>query len=1124
MESGNRGPNSTDIASMYPVALDRYIQSKLSTRRLVGEFPFEGPAFARAKQLVEEHFAKPTERDMASRVEAFARTHPALFAYYLAGIGAHHGHGGELWKHVPFVGGRASLQTATGQAFEKAVKEQRLLDAAERLRDEPHMRYVSQVMFHAIVPKESSQRLLERVSGFLNEGLANGTELHTALLHDDRSVPLPEPVLHFLRYGDDLAEDYLNRLALLLKERVQNAKVSAEDFGLAQYLDDVMGQVTMPRSLAVTSSAARPKILFDPWTEAGPELVLPPTSKIDKWLLRGDFEQHSFQPSRFRTRIQPLPATSRWIVEGRCNGELASRLDVISSAGGVYLFGLTDGRPVTSRLWTGDDLVALVPDGSTLHIGNRRLVRSTNYAPLSGDWGGYTVVDVDLGENCELTVEYGGHDDSIRSEVILRCGSENGRAALIGEPLPGVAGHRDTPVYDGLPMLRIPRGDNPKRWFVSLNVNDEPRGVRQVAQLGRIETRLGEDDNLWSLDQLDDIPLVAQIGIRVSGPLGGDLDQQFIVVSRLDYRPPSKVVAPYETFVNTITADDGVQLGRPGGPEPGRGAYEFAPGSDTLELTASTPREAAELQFKIPRLLWDIGPDIAAESFGLQKVSVTVEEFLDSEPFLWVNTGLETRVRAVLRDRFDAVVQQGSWKTTSRRTGRLRLDLRSFRDTVRHTSEPLLVVSIEAESVAGSALEIRRDYKVRWFEFMHGNGDAFCEFEEIATTDGRVVRIWDSLRPWIDPVDFRVPDGLDGSQRILLGPLDLSPSHYIAELTVEVAETRFPSHDSANMCRFDVSPDQDLSTDRSGQDELANFPTREAIEAAPDETEAMRLASEALQAITLVVASSSQLNDSLKDLVKHHCSETLLDDPARLAKAIVAEHQTGRLGEHIARLAVLQLITGACDCPISAGSLNDRDYRDLWEVSPVLAAAMDRPVDEAALSRWKTHLGWVLTDGPVYDGKPLKTEILKREIGSLRKTYAKITSQRVVLLQMTGFLEAMVRWLLQSAGDYSETQRWQEGQRTLLGLSQGEWPEQARVAHAELSQAPDPLLRLPADLLAISLQLVCFNTNPRIDSMAIDALSAAYEFAPRLVERQLVVALLYHLREQGSLRGAPDGD
>ncbi len=1109
---------------MYPVALDRHIQSKLSTRRLVGEFPFEGPAFARAKQLVEEHFAKPTEHNQAHRVQAFAGTHPALFAYYLAGIGAHHGHGGELWKHVPFVGSQALLQTTAGQAFEKAVKQQRLVDAAERLRNEPHMRYVSQVMFHAIVPKESSQRLLERVSGFLNEGLFNGTELHTALLHDDRSVPLPEPVLHFLRYGDDLAEDYLNRLALLLKERAQNAKVSAKEFGLPQYLDDVMGQVTMPRSLAVTSSAALPKILFDPWTEAGPELVLPPTSEIDKWVMRGDFEQHSLQPSPFRTRVQPLPVAGRWVVEGRCNGELASRLDVMSSAGGVFLFGLVDGRPVTSRLWTGDDLIALVPDGSTLHIGDRRLVRSDNYAPLSGEWGGYTVVDVDLGENRELTVEYPGHSDSVRSEVILRGGSEKGRAALIGEPLPGVAGHRDTPVYDGLPMLRIPGGDNPKRWFLNLTVNDQPQRARQVAQLRRIESGLGQSDNLWSLAQLDNIPLVARIGIRVSGPLGGDLDQQLVVVSGLDYRTPSKVVAPHETFVNTITADGGVRLGQPGGLEPGRGTYEFAPGRDTLELTASTPNGAAELQFKIPRLLWDIGPDIAAESFGLQKVSVTVEEFLDSEPFLWVNTGLETRVRAVLRDRFGAVVQEGDWKTTSRRTGRLRLDLRSFRDTVRHTSEPLLVVSIEADSVSGDALEVRRDYKVRWFDFVYDSGEAFCEFEETTTTDGRVVRIWDSLRPWTDPVDLHVADGLDGSQRISLGSLDLSQSHYIAELTVEVTEATFPSHDSANTCRFDISPSQDLFTGLSAHDGIANFPTREAIEAARDETEAMRLASEALQAITLLVASSSQLDDSLKDRVTYHCSETLLDDPARLAKAIVAEHQTGLLGEHIARLAVLRLITGACDCPISAGSLNDRDYRDLWEVSPVLAAAMDRPVDEAALSRWKTRLGWVITDGPMFAGKPLKAEILDREIGSLRKTHAKITSQGVELLQMTGFFEATLQWLLQSAGDFSETQRWQEGQKTLLDLTRDKWPKEAHAAHDELGQVPDQLLRLPADLLAVSLQLVCFNTNPKIDSMAIDALSAAYEFAPRLAERQLIVALVYHLREQGSLRRAPSGN
>ena len=69
-----------------------------------------------------------------------------------------------------------------------------------------------------------------------------------------------------------------------------------------------------------------------------------------------------------------------------------------------------------------------------------------------------------------------------------------------------------------------------------------------------------------------------------------------------------------------------------------------------------------------------------------------------------------------------------------------------------------------------------------------------------------------------------------------------------------------------------------------------------------------------------------------------------------------------------------------------------------------------------------------------------------------------------------------------------------------------------------MSRVDNPLLRLPADLLAISLQLVCFTNTDRLDPLARTALTEAFEFAPRLVERQLVVALVYHLRAIGSLK------
>ena len=1114
MPTGSRRTDEADVGSMPPVALDRFIQSKLKTRRLVGEYPFEGPVFERTKQLVEAYFlAQPANAD---RVHSFANTHPALYAYYLAGIGAHSGRGGELWTFVPFVSQRPELRAAAGQAFEHAVKRNSLTDASARMKRERHLRYVGQVMFHAIVPKESAQPLLERVSRLLNEGVVNGAELRRALLSVDRNNDLTEPVLRFLRYGDDLAEDYLNRLALLLRASARDERVAARTFGLPHYIDEVLLKVDKPRSLAAVSTVPRPKILFDPWTGTGPELVLPATGKIDNWVLRDGFGQRSFPSSLYQERAIPLPVATRWVVEGRKGDELINRLGIESFSGGVFLFSLEDGRPITSRLWIGDELVALVPNGSDLMIGDRKLPNSDRYAPLSGDWSGYSVVDVDLEEHSELHVmrvtARHNSDKPAATELVLRRGSADQRAALLGDPIPSVLGLGDTPVYDGFPMLRIPRGDDPERWFVSFTVNNVPCETIRVSQLLRVEKALGLGDNIWALGRTATIPLVSHIELRVSGPLGGDLDERFLIVSGLAYRPPNDVVGPNEVFVSSISADDRVRLG-----ESGSNVLEFQTGADLLTLTASVRQASAELQFKIPRLMWAIGDEIATERFDAVKASMQVHEFLEAKPTLWVNTGIETDVRVVLRDNGGTEIQRSKWFRTSPRTGRLRVDLRQFRDTVRHTSDPMLVFQVETKSACGIALEIPRDYKVRDFGFILNDVDARARFTELEPMNSRVVLLWDLLRPWNSAIELPIPDGVDGSEYISLGRVDLPPSSYIAQLTQQSKEAVYPDNITSNMVPFDVMS-QARPNALNIKDIIADFPTRDKILATRTESESMRLASHALQAIVTLADSTDPLGGPLHRECVKHCVETLFDDPARLVEAIVAKHQTGRLGERTARLAVLQLITGACDVPLAEGSLSDRLGTDLWEVSPVLAAAVDRPTTDSSIARWKRHLGWTPADGPIFPGKLLDESVLTRSVESLRNVHTRCVNSGTKLLQSSGFREAVIRWLLVSAGDFSPTRHWQERQKTLLSLPKNRWPTDARQTHAALSRGSNPLLRLPADLLAISLQLVCFTDSDRLDPFARTALTEAFEFAPRLVERQLVLALVYHLRDIGSLK------
>ena len=176
MSSATSASDVLDLRSVQPVALDRFLRNKFRARRLVGEYPFDGPEFERTKQLVEQ-----IPHNDHAKIRRFAEVHPALYVYYLAGTAAHQGDGGELWPFVPFATD-PNTHVVAGQSFERSIETLALADPWPRMqRERPFpKRYLAQVLFHAVVPKDSAWALLDRVSRHLSQGVLVGPELRRA--------------------------------------------------------------------------------------------------------------------------------------------------------------------------------------------------------------------------------------------------------------------------------------------------------------------------------------------------------------------------------------------------------------------------------------------------------------------------------------------------------------------------------------------------------------------------------------------------------------------------------------------------------------------------------------------------------------------------------------------------------------------------------------------------------------------------------------------------------------------------------------------------------------------------------------------------------------------------------
>ena len=724
-------------------------------------------------------------------------------------------------------------------------------------------------------------------------------------------------------------------------------------------------------------------------------------------------------------------------------------------------------------------------------------------------------MNVVLDDESEVIVAFRDSDgNDVASTVLFRVTTD--RASLVGTPVRGVTGDAGVQVFDGFPMLRIPQADDPNRWFVRLEVNGQPAKSFRVGDLLRVQDGVGVDENVWVVDSPGEVPLVARIGLRVSGPLGGDLDARFGIVSGLNWQPPTVPAGPHDQVKCPFTMDSRLRLD-------GQVLSEivFGPGEDSRTVAVTDRQHSVNLRFDVPRLLWAAGDAVAVDGFGAELVSMSADEFLEKQPILWICTGVQSNVRVLLRGN---VGQESDWVPTSRRGGRRPFDLRRFRDTVRQSKSPLLWFVAECDSGAASdVLGLRRSFEFDRFHLRHRNDEVVIEFVESVSMDGRVVRVWDALRPWAASIDFLIPDGHVGSDGIDFETAELAPGRYLAELTLEQTEPVYPGASAKNTRHFVVSGNQTRLAVPEAMAALADFPTRASIEAASTDSDAVEIASRALLSILALIdpPPGLDLDQSFQDEIKDHAVEALFDRSERFVEALIVRHQSGCISEQITQILTLHMLTHACDVPVSDGALTDLRYADLWEVSPVLAAAFDRPRSDSAMSRWQRHLGWVPSGAMPYPGHIFKGPILGAEADWLLEKHALIVSRGVRLLDPSGFEEATVRWLLSCVGDFSTVQTWRDRHLTLLRLSQTPWPAEASEAHKHLSETSNPVLRLPADLLAASLHLVRF-TSDKTDSLARSALIEALGFAPRLVERQLTLALVHHLHAENTLLKADD--
>lgn len=1067
---------------------------------------------------------------VARSVEALARSgyrpadlrarYPALYAAYLVFTGVFRYVSGNFWPDVHPALTAQNLDP--GYEFLRALRSLELETFDQLVEQEQAHRWVTRILAHGGIPKSCLQPLLELLTKEIAAGAVDAAELLASWrVHNARLAGLHQPTRRFLLYGGQPSVDLLDRCLELMRERRSDrAMPSAQESGLPQYLVDAIAalrpdSIRRPgtgRGLAVP----RPVVRLDPYSGLGPTIVLPAVASEladGSWRVDAGAALSRYEPSALTdTPVRLSPARSYSVEFVSSDGE--RRLFTFEALGRLPVLLLD---PDTERLLrdptmlAADEAWVLSPPGMEL-----RARRSDSSEPVklrhiqdlpepAGAWAGWSLQHLDL-EGCgslELV-----RDDKVVGRVPVT--RPRDQPMLVGPLVGGVSTIAGYPVYAAAPRIEIPAiaGVADASWQIRVLRGGEHVTWAVSGDAGLsvpLEKALGGD--------------VAAASIRVRGPLGFDLREDFAVVTGLEIRRPSHVVRPEHDSVSISARAATAHIETAAA---GEWYRRDIPDATTFGLLRILPSSGTpiELRVSIARLLWAVvheGKPIVRPAAAV--VRIGSEEFDDQlADLLVVNTGVAgTELQLELRAGDQRLLGMGPVHASGRE-GRWSFDLGPFTDPIRRSSEGRLefwlLVSGWPVHVADVLAPIVVSHLQAHARVVDDLIEATVTFEQDRDIKGRVARLWPEYRPWDPPLEVPVGDGENAA--LFAGQPGLALGPYLAEVAIADSWVR------------PTRPAYGGPTARS-----VAFGTREEIEAYLDTLDAADPLSHVTWALAGhegAVAPSAEVLLPAASQIASAAAFALLDTPPsagspaafrRIAELLCSSDRVlcaGLIGasedelvssEGMYRLSLrlLENLDPTCE------ELDPYEMGALWRASPPVAAVLDVPWAsyEGAQERCETFLGWQKDEAPPSDKggqvRQLEMTLPARVLEDLRR---ELGLQPAGLLDPAELQSATFEWLLVEAqsreGDEHSPRAWYYRWRRLLRDPLPPDIGHALERHLGARLPPAGSFEWGA-LPAVSLMAAAhLTTSTQYAWLSVSALDEALTFAPRLVRHDLVLA------------------
>jgi hypothetical protein len=970
--------------------------------------------------------------------------------------------------------------------------------------EEGALRYVARILGHAGIPDYCCEDYFGLVLDELGRGVDDATELISRLrLAPSRLTNVDKPVGRFLLFGGPVARDFLDRTIEMLSDWTVRALGDPANYGLPLYVYQALDRYHRPDSVGGRGrgsdrvQAPRPTVVIDPWDPSGPFVALPPVASrlgAGSWRISSGDSTLEVRTSNLEQRAVTLPRSLAWNVDLIINGAVVRRSQFVGlgalnavafDSSGSLLRDPTRVSADSMRLLQPQDaeLVAEPVDGHT------RAVRIIEEFPTpTGDWSGFSFIEVDVSQLRRLIIRRAGADRSCWvSEPTLT-------PKLDSEPLDGITTINGLPVHSRVPDIRLPAGFDASLWRLRMTIGGQHHEVDiQSAAFGVVALTPAP------LSEITEIDLIGR------GPLGSDFAAHFVVIPGLSIERPRRVVLPGSSRpALTVRADPTIAIeGQQAGAPYVQGVRALG---DRTNVRLADDRTELELAIGLPILLWSLATRDRRTDLDNQPIRAAAAEVVDdAAPLLKVRCGVEgIRLCAELECRGDVLYTTQTITTAPE--GRWVFDLTPAKDALRLASTTV-TVRLRLDGMPVTVGKLRQDPNVSEVDAqLASDGQLDVRWSEGRTVVDRVVRLWPLSRPWLGPTTVHVPNGATPAWAV--DASDLPSGAYLVEVTIDDgwSSPRRPHVGSPSTVQVVIRGTGPQSDD--ALDVLAAAITTGRYSRIMTDDEIDQHSTELLQALESEITLGP---DPTAEKSFRQTCEYLASRPLALEHALDDAVTRGVEADTYLALSIeLARHIHPTNPAVATPSL--------WAVAPVIAARLDLAErDPEPLGRVETYLGisdlaaWQ-PDATPLDEKNMRV-LMSLEAGQLRLLRTALDAVPVHLLDPETRQLAAFEWAINhQCGDLDADDWVGEYAAMIDQLALPEWATSFVAAERVGTSTARAFARARLPELVLRCAVLSVTTEEPLPRRALQRLR---RHAPLIINRSLVLAATAQAQQGG---------